>query len=325
MDNAGQPPPKMLIIAGGIFLVLVLVVFAVVSSIMKNRDSETSVQPTPAPGSSTSSNPSYEPPEDIRPGSTGSSGTAGDLNNPDQYLAKVGEERIFQTDVDYLKELYSGNPNEVSQDQYLKKLAQDSAILQGAAAAGLVELDPEFYDTPEKNQLMRQKKLQDVRQAIDKSENTISGVVISIWFANETPPKIGYEQAKKVALEKISALHADVKSNKITIEQAGQRVQSDTSLADLDIVYDVNAIYKFSRSQGEQITLSTDFDEMLWKTPQGGVTDVYLAKATPTYSDKEMDALYMFGQIKTKKTNGSFTNFDDWTVEQEKKYVLKKK
>jgi hypothetical protein len=311
-----------MVIGGVAVLVLLLIVFSVLSRALSQRNlADTNPTPQarndsddPLPAGNSQSGGT------TRAGGSGSAPTI--APSPNEPIAKVGAETIYQIDLDSQKEYYIGDASDVTDKEFLDKIARDSAILQGAAKDGFLKLDASFFNSPTKDYSLRMTKVAEAQAAIEKVENYVSGYVVSIWFANDEPPKAGYENAKRIAKQKIDALHADVKSGKITIQQAGNAIRNDTSLADLDAAYKVNAIYDFKRARGEKITISQQVDTALWDAPVRGVTDVFLVQATPTYSEDRMDALYMFGQVTDKKGDGRVGNFDDWVSQQQQTYAL---
>ncbi|MCX7997054.1 MAG: hypothetical protein N2691_04885 [Patescibacteria group bacterium] len=81
------------------------------------------------------------------------------------FIATVGREKIYRADIDYLRSLYDGPAAEISQKEFLDRIAGDSAIFQSGAAAGYISLTNDFFDALNKNYLLRQQKIQEDDQS----------------------------------------------------------------------------------------------------------------------------------------------------------------
>jgi hypothetical protein len=326
MDTSRIPAKALVIGAIGLLIFLLVLTFAINQAVSQRKD-QTAVSPTPVRTDA-----------DIdrfnNPGnSNGNSGSAGTVNQgntqtvpqSDDVIAVVGEENIYRIDLENQRNLYAGDSSAIPDSEVLNAIAQDSVILQGGQADGLIKLDDTFYNSPNKNYITRLKQVTAIREAVESRSGNLKGSVLSIWFANDEPPALGYEQAKVFAREKITALHEQVKSGRITMDQAAQQIKNDTSLAQIDSAYKVNAIIRFDAFQGEPITISKELDKALWNSNVNQVTDVMMVKATPTYMTQQIDALYMFGQVTEKKSNGKYQNFDLWLQEKNNTYEITRK
>jgi hypothetical protein len=318
-----SPPAKVFIMIGAGVLVFLLLLVLIVTQALKNKPTgSTANQITPGPDNSI---PTVEPfnSSGTEPGRNPSQSGSGSTAPAGDVIATVGKETLYKEDLDYQKSLYAGDSSKIPRADFVNQLVKDSVILQAGADAGIIKLDSGFFNATDKNYILRQKNIQDVKDKIQSQSNSISGQIVSIWFANDIPPAMGYEKAKQTAYQKIVALQQDVKLKKITIQQAGAKVKADTSLVDLDEAYKVNAIFPFNKKQGELITISKELDAALWQQPVGGVTDVILVKSKPTYDTKEMEAVYMFGQVSSKTGTSTISNFDAWYTQQKAKYAVK--
>lgn len=326
MDTSRIPAKALVLGAVGLLVFLLVLTFAITQSANQRRN-QAGVSPTPVRSAAdidrfNSSN-----------GSTGNAGSAGTMNQgdrqsvpqPDDIVAVVGEENIYRIDLENQRSLYAGDSSAIPDAEVLNTIAQDSVILQGGQADGLIKLDETFYNSPNKNYITRLKQVATIREAVEARSGNLKGSVISIWFANDEPPAMGYEQAKVFAKDKITALHEQVKSGRLTMDQAAQQIKNDTSLAQIDTAYKVNAIIRFDSFQGEPITISKELDQALWKSAVTQTTDVFLVKATPTYMTEQVDALYMFGQVSEKKDSGKYQNFELWLQEKKNAYEITRK
>lgn len=235
-------------------------------------------------------------------------------------IAKVGDELIYQRDLDLELAAYPPiGPLEERKKILLEKLATDSAVLQGAKADGLIaRLDPTIYSSPTKDYLKRIKTIAEIKSLAEGEVNSIEGQVVSIWFYNfGIPAPIGYEEGKKLALDKITTLYNDVKSKKRTIEQAGELIRNDTSLERLDPnSYKQNAIRKFKVTGNEVISYNKDFDTAMRKLNNGEVSEIFLSQELGF----DKPGYYEFGQVTEKITDGRYKNTADWIISLRRKY-----
>jgi hypothetical protein len=147
--------------------------------------------------------------------------------------------------------------------------------------------------------------------------------MISVWFNNQIPAKIGIEKGKAEALKRITTLHDKVINKEITIEDAGRLIISDPSYADLDPYgYKNNAIVTFSEPKGKQITIDSGFDDALWGTKEGDITPIYLGKSINSPRQSPVEAYYIFGQVKKKIEKGNIQDFDSWYTVQKNNYEV---
>lgn len=245
-----------------------------------------------------------------------------DPNNP--IIAKVGEEYIYQNDLNREITSYPPIKNMDVKKFLLEKMASDSAILQGGQADGLIKLDSSTFNSPAKDYLKRIKLVQTVKEKVSSKSAGINGAIISIWFMNGKPGAVGYEKGRQIALEKITALHSAVKSGNMTMKQAGESIKKDTRLAQVDPSYKSNALSEFNNMPfNQQITFDPAFNKVIWQLREGEVSEVVTAKDRPLGNNdpaSAIDALYHFGQV-TKKVSSNIASFDNWLAEKQKLYV----
>lgn len=237
-------------------------------------------------------------------------------------IARVGEENIYLSD---LMEEEAGYPSIKGADTrtlLLSKIATDSVILQEGAKEKLITLAQNFYNSPDKDYQERIIKVNAVKTAVENQAEKIEGTVISIWFNNNEPGPIGYEEGKKAAKTKIDELQKQVKTGKITIQQAGEAIKNDSSLSQLDPSYKTNAIINFQAVKTTRITFDSNFNKILWNLKKGEVTPVYLLTDTDRNGNK-VEALYVFGQVSNKIINSNLTDYNNWITEKLKEYEIK--
>ncbi|RJQ37338.1 hypothetical protein C4559_03790 [Candidatus Microgenomates bacterium] len=242
--------------------------------------------------------------------------------NQANVLAKVGEEFIYKKDLNTEIASYPDIKNFDKKAFLLKKIISDSIILQGTKADGLIALDSTVYNSPNKDYQKRIKLIETAKSAINGKAEGIEGVFVSIWFYNTKSGAVGYEEGKKIAYDKITKLWNDVKSKKITIQQAGEQIKKDTSLRQVDTAYKTNALANFTALKGKKITIDKNFDDTLWKLKEGEVSDVILAKGHDLKTGAELDAFYIFGQVNKVISNSKINSFDDWLSQKTKTYEI---
>lgn len=236
-------------------------------------------------------------------------------------IGKVGDENIYQKDLDTELMNYPDVQGVDKRAVLLQKMSKDSIILQAAQKEGLVTLDASVYNSPQKDYAKRVSLVADVMNKIDERKNTIEGNIVTIWFFNGTAGAVGYERGREIANQKITALHTNVTGKKMTMQQAGDAIRADSSLASVDRSYKVNASRTFKGTSTDAITIDPNFDAVIRKLKPGEITPVFLAKSTDPDTKEVLDSLYMFAQV-TKNSSGSSVTFDQWYAQQEKQYAI---
>jgi hypothetical protein len=258
--------------------------------------------------------------------------------DPYKVIMKVGDEMIYQNDLDQEMALLPTKDDETI--QFIKeKLIRDSILLQEAkklqlevalaatqaaslSAPRIIDLEPTIFGAIEKDLTKRATVVQQIEQQLpQKTLSTIEGKRAVIWFNNVTPGPVGYEKGKELAFQKISQLHSSVKAKRMTMEQAIQAIRSDNSLAQVDPVYQTNAGGPFQATKDESITFLPEFDTILWNTPIGGVTDIYTGSVRNSRTGQTVESLFIFGTI-TNKTESQYSSFEDWVEQKKKEYEI---
>ena len=220
----------------------------------------------------------------------------------DKAVAKVGQETIYQSDLDKELAAYPNVPD--AQKIVLDKMIDDSITLQAGQKDNLIKLNSDIYNNSNKNYTARIDAVQKVQEDIAKEESKIKGTVVAIWFYNTRPASIGLEQGRALAQQKITTLWQQVKNGTLTKEEAGKRIQDDTTLAQVDSQYKSNAIYTFDTAKGEKITFDENANNILENLKQGEVSDVILANDKGE-NGTSYPALYLFGKVTDNTLNSS--------------------
>lgn len=245
---------------------------------------------------------------------------SGSAKDPLAPIAKVGNEILYRKDLD--TELQNYPPEIKNRETLLRdKLVEDSITLQAGAQEGLTQLNTTVFNSPNKDYAKRIQAVEEVKEKLANQNASIKGAIVSIWFNNIVPGPIGYEKGKQLAFATISKLYNQVRTNQITIQEAGKAIKNDPSLAQVDPVYKDNAITTFTASAGKSITFDKTFDDTLRNTKPGDITPLYLAK-DKNYKGQIVDAVYMFGQVTEKKADGKDMTFGQWYDQNKNKYPM---
>lgn len=166
---------------------------------------------------------------------------------PTVQLATVGSEPIYGSDLNYV--LYTNYPNNTLTDPQAKKVALESAattsaILQAAKVQNIVTVSDQILTS--KDYASKTKLVNQIRDIISAKSTKYSASAISIWYYNATAPKISESQARQIARSKIARLLNDLRTGKINMQQAGEQIKNDTSLAQIDSNYRGNAYSSFN-------------------------------------------------------------------------------
>jgi len=243
--------------------------------------------------------------------------------NGDSVIAKVGAENLYQKDLDYELSLHPQKDDPQTSETILQKMITDSIVLQGGAADNLITIDSTIFNSPTKDYGKRIEAVTTVKEGVlAKAEHT-KGTVISIWFRNnDYIGPLGLEKSKQVAYGKISALQNQIASGKITIDQAGEMIIKDATLAQIDKAWTNNAIFHFDATGTDRISFSSQFDTILRDLKPGEVSEVYLARNVDVDPNKRYEALYYVGQVLSKTNSGNLSNFDTWLSQKRKLYEV---
>lgn len=241
-----------------------------------------------------------------------------------EILAKVGEENIYK------KTVTTGIPSFNEEDKksrevvvnYLDQVIRQSIILQAAAKEGKVELTPDIYNSADLNLANRSAKVAEIEKLFNNQATKISGAIISIWYLNDIDNGLEYDVAQKMALDKITPIYNDAKAKKITALQAADRIRNDASIAKIDAAYIGNAYAKFEVNQGKTISMDKKFDEMIWATAAGEVTELYNAKSSSM--EGAMPIAYVFAVVDSKQENQNLLNFNQWFENIQSSYEVQK-
>ncbi len=308
---------KLAILALFILLLLYLVLIFQTSKLTKTQADKSNkttmaLSPTPASSNTIKSYPSI--PSSIS-----------DSKDAKKIIAKVGEEIIYQKDLDTEISFYPIKSEQTKKD-LLKKIIEDSKYLQIAKEEKLPNIgiiDDNIFNSPDKDYFKRVDSVQKIKKELSQATN-LKGVIISIWFLNDRVGPLGYEKAKEIAFSKISSLHQRVKLGELTMRQAAELIKNDASLSQIDPTYKLNAFLEFNVPKGKKITWEEQFDNNLWYMKVGEISEIYTGKSYDFAKSKteKFEAYYLFGQAEEENLSSSGYNSDSMFKEKEKNYEV---
>lgn len=236
-------------------------------------------------------------------------------------LAKIGEETIYQRDLDHERAVHPIKNDEELKTVLLEKLLMDSAVLQAGAAEGLVELTPAIFNSLNKDYALRLAAIEQVVNAIAAQSQQSEGAYVAIWFMNNEPGALGYEAGQAKARQVITDVHAKVKSGELTIEEAGEEIAANESLRQVDPAFATNAYAAYSAGPNQPPTFDDNFNQIIMALQPGAVSEVV------TITDKQLStgeirpALFAFAQVTNQVTDGP-VSVDAWKAAQRARYAV---
>lgn len=240
-------------------------------------------------------------------------------------IAKVGEENIYQGNIDNLKKYYGYDINlkdEKTDKVILDTLIKESVAIQAAINDNIIPDNNIPENISINDQIKRSQIVENINQQILEKSGYIEGTLLAIWFYNGKPANIGLEEGKKLAFSKLSRLQNMVKNKTLTIEEAGSRIVNDASLNDLDTNYKGNAVWKFHNYLTEPIVFDENFNKVIRSLNPGEISDVFLVKDTIPSTGESVESAYMFCQISNKQEKGGTYTYEDWLNEKIKNYEV---
>ncbi|MEO0087860.1 MAG: hypothetical protein ABIK90_07285 [candidate division WOR-3 bacterium] len=130
----------------------------------------------------------------------------------------------------------------------------------------------------------------------------ISGEVISIWFYNMNPPKMGVETAKKKVYPIINNLRERIINNEITMKQAGEIIAQTEELKEIDPAYKTNAYTNFSYIKpDQQIFNDPHLNQIIWNLNEEELSKILIGKDFSLSNNSWYEAFYVLIKINEKK------------------------
>lgn len=337
-EGLSKIPPKVMMIIAGALLLVIIAVTALVSQ-LPSGDGQTA-QESGATGQggsegATGSEGSGEDGVPPIPGGdsdvgNGADGSGGDDEDPGTasvrlgqgppepgVIAQVGEEYIYQDDLNYMIAFSRGDDNET---ELIDALIEDSIILQAAADEGLISLNDSVYGSESKDMRARIDLTREVRDIYNEEAIALEGEIITIWFNNMIPGPAGYEEGRNIAQEKISQAQNRVKTGELTMEQAAAILSADEEIEQADRAWRTNVYRTFSVSNDQQITIDQNLDAQIWELNQSEVSPVFVG-SDEDQTGEARESFFVFVSI-TQKETGQIESFDSWVADNKTKYEV---
>lgn len=239
---------------------------------------------------------------------------------PTQVVTKVGGENIYGDDLNYeLSGAYEAyKNNQKISDQELKNLliketATKSAIIQAAVAENIVTLSPLAFNSSLKDFASREALITKIRETIQSQSTKMSFSSISIWYYNMYPPKIPADQAKQMALSKMTKLYNQLINKQITLVQAGDFIKNDPELAKIDRNYKGNAFVAVSDKYPTDLLFNfTKLQDFAASMKNGELSPILNVESELVLGSKPLpEKLYII--IKADKVViGKYISYEDW-------------
>ena len=238
----------------------------------------------------------------------------------DEIIATVGGTPIPRTYLDIELNYYPATPSVEIKKAITDKVVNDQITLAEGKKEGYIADYPQGKDLSKERYLERIKLVEEVKEKVNASGNMIKGKLVSVWFYNNAyiGPK-GLAAGKQISYDKIKPLYDQVQNGTMTIEQAGEVIASDSSLAEIDLAYKGNAIVNFTFYKDGTATFWPEFNQMLWNTEPGQLTPLYLGGGI-LRNGQPSEELYIFGRIEEKSTSDKFINYDQWLEKKKQSY-----
>lgn len=221
----------------------------------------------------------------------------------------VGQVRVTLKDVERKFNLkYEDTPENVQNIENWKQAllkANEDAILQNEG------IQQGLYDTNQDLSILDPDKVNTASDYFDtKGKRYISGETVTLWYFNTMEPPIGKENAKKIALQRISDLNQKVKSGELTMQEAAQNIKDDTALAQVDPSHINNAYARFSYISPNKSFYHDDrINQLMWQAQIGEVSDVI--NGYDFSGNEEYDAYYTFFVVNEKNSESPYSSSQD--------------
>lgn len=310
MDPSSSSDKKKLYYLIGAVMTIIVVILLVLLTVVK---------PKAQIGNKTGTTPGTE----ITPFSGSNNETPTASSSVDGAIMKVGNEYLYETDLNYELTYYPADNTGEARDILEKKMIEDSIILQGAQADGLITLDSSIFNNRNKDYAKRIDTITQLKDKLDQKSTALEGSIISIWFNNMGSGIAGYDKGKQMAFTEITRLQKDLKEKKISMEQAGFQIKNNQNLAQVDSSFRANAIFNFSVSDNQKITFSPLIDEEIYKLNQGDTSNILTGKDLDPATGQTIDSVYMVAQI-SKRATTAVTSYNKWLEEKTKTYAVEK-
>jgi len=234
----------------------------------------------------------------------------------DKAIIKVDKETIYGLDyeqaIKYFKPGLENNLNAENQKEIVKEvqevLIKHSVLLQEGEKEEVFSLSKDVFDSKDKDY---KKRLGLVAEAERHFQNVfssdVSGEYFQIFFNNMDIPEMGIEKAKEITREKMEDLREKVANGSITIKEAGEIINQDTSLVEIDPYYEANSYGEFKITAKESSSFNDPTLNQEVLTLDVGEVSSILAG----HDHEEKEAFFVVAKL-SKKEKTKELSFEEW-------------
>ncbi len=223
---------------------------------------------------------------------------------PDKEIGIIGEEKIFGADFNFWRTAYLGRWQTLSPDQAGKEIwdliEKQSILLQEAAKAGLVKLEPSFFNNALKDYAKRNKIVADLEEKLKaQNQDSISFERLTVFFNNYPERQsLSLEERKTVAYQRLSSLREQVAAGKMTMFEAGQELKKDSAPGEVDVAWKENAYFKVeNQPKNEGWFADPAINQEVGSLAAGEISPILTGKST----ESKEEIYFTFLKVNQKK------------------------
>jgi len=207
----------------------------------------------------------------------------------------VGNVKVTVNDLEKLFSIYyEDTSNESLWKEIAEKIVHEAALQDFASREGFLENISQNFDPG---------KAEQARTYFEqKGTNHVSGEVINLWFYNTEEPAMGVDAARAIQKERIDIIHAEIKSGKITMTQAAEKIKAMSEIGEIDPSWVRNAYFKFEYTDPDKgIFNDPKLNKYVWDLEIGEVSEVLVGQDFD--NNNGYDAYFSIIKLYEKETN----------------------
>lgn len=243
-------------------------------------------------------------------------------------LFTIGKEDLYGFDLQSILNSYEPEITNNEQltngvkEKYLKILAEDSIILQEAKKHNLTKLYNSIFNSPNKDYRQRNRLIRKLKIELKPYVlNAASIETVNIYFNNAESPKdpLSIAQNKQTVKEKMDTILLELQSGTLTMEEAGQKIDNDSSLTIIDPAYQNNS-YSIAENftKKDYRVHDPNINNMFWEQEVGTISPVILGytyqedpETNEVNPENKQEAYYRIVKVNERNITG-FETFDEW-------------
>lgn len=248
---------------------------------------------------------------------------------PEQKIAKVGQEIIYGRDLENIISIYysqeiasPGASLDEVKSKALTRAINDSIVLQYGRKLNLVNLTPEIFNNPNKDETQRTKTVAEIIRKLKDKEEKISGAKLAIWFHNQDITTLPFAQAEALAKKKIYDIYRRLGLGEITFQQAGQIIGNDQELEKLDKNYKGNGYSEFTDVPSyKKIFKYEQLEKIARNLKEGEISQVIRIPQEGTPLGANEEEFYAIIKVE-KRENFQKGSYLDWLKKEKQTYEI---